>query len=225
MSSNLGIFSVLVFSIMTLFIPAASIANAQEYDSYYEDESYNKKDDRSDEPVIIIKNEPIQKKEKKEKKEPPMLLVKKEVLYCDEIANGTSLDCGGHDVGPDSDVYVQECTATNQPFRDVCEQVNEEFFDITITDNIEFLGSEGGTKLNFNGERYTVTEEQFPLVEEINSGCQESGFDNGSDFFIQVDGSFQEIFMCTVFDGECSGIVQNNKLKECTVKNYIVGLD
>ena len=221
-------FSVLVFGIMMLLIPASSVANAQEYeDRYYEDEQYKKVDKKnsSDEPVIIIKNEPIQKKEKKKMKEPPMLLVKKDVLYCDEIANGTSFGCDGRDIGPDSDVYVQECTATNQPYSDVCEQVNEEFFDITVTDNIEFQGSEEGTKLNFNGERYTVTEEQFPFVEELDSGCQGFGFDTGFDVFIQADGSFQEIFVCTLFEGECSDIVQKNELKECTVKNYIVGLD
>ena len=37
--------------------------------------------------------------------------------------------------------------------------MNESSFDMIVTDNIEFPGSEDGTKINFNGERYTVNED------------------------------------------------------------------
>ena len=214
MNSKFGMFSVLVLGVMMLFIPASSLANAQEYDKYYEDEQY-KKDNKSNEPVIIIKNEPIQKKEKKKMKEPPMLIVKKDVLYCDLIANGTDFGgCNSPFPGPNSDRYVQECTADFLG----CS-IDESSFNMVIRDDIEFPGSEEGTKLNFNGERFTVTED-VNLLEGIqqnsivNSQCQEVGFDGG--FFLD------NLSICTLNEGECSGIVQDSELKECTVKNYVV---
>ena len=249
MNSKFGMFSVLVLGIMMLLIPATSVANAQEYDDrYYEEQyekvdkkSYNepykkederksyyiddndkyKKDDKekSEEPIIIIKNEPIVKKDKKKKmKEPPMLIVKKDVLYCDEIANGMSpLVClteeDGPFEGPDSDSYVQECTDDNFG----CS-IDEASFNIIVTDDIEFPGSEEGTKLNFNGERFTVTEDvNVGGIEQngsVNSQCQEVGFDGG--FLLD------NLLICTLNEGECSGIVQDSELKECTVKNYVV---
>ena len=79
MNSDLGTFSVIAFSIIMLLIPSSSsLVNAQEYDTYYEQDQYydgiyqdhnykksdyenesykNKQDDKkTDEPVIIIKN-------------------------------------------------------------------------------------------------------------------------------------------------------------------------
>ena len=249
MNSKVGMFSVLVIGVMMLLIPATSVANAQEYeDRYYEDkqykkvykksynESYNKenerksfynddikykKDDRekSDEPVIIIKNEPIQKKEKKKMKEPPMLLVKKDVLYCDFTVDQGNVPCLVESdlVGPNSDKYVQEC---NNDF--VCDRVNESSFDMIVTDNIEFPGSEDGKKINFNGERYTVTEESnIGIIDsniEIDFECQEAGFDGG---FI-LEGDFPILLFCTVFEGDCSGIVHYDEIKECTIENYLI---
>ena len=110
MNSKNGIFSILTLGVMMLLIPATSIANAQEYDKYYnEHERYNddysyeneryyddyrqtddrksyyeepyKKSDKKDKPVVIIKNEPVPQKEKKKMKEPPMVLVNKELLF------------------------------------------------------------------------------------------------------------------------------------------------
>ncbi|MGD1834504.1 MAG: hypothetical protein ACPKQO_02140 [Nitrososphaeraceae archaeon] len=186
---------------------------AQEYDQYYEYEQY-KKDYKSDEPVIIIKNEPIQKKEMKEMKEPPMLLVNKEILFCDVIANGTSDFCELPLPGPDSDRYVQECTS------EICQDINPTIFDIKITPDIVFEGSEEGTKLNFNGERFTVTEERTLMDEEFVLSCQEAGFDDGVVEFI--GSSSLIVGSCVLFEGECSGFIQDKELKECTVKNFIV---
>ena len=246
MNSKFGMFSVLVLGIMMLLIPATSLANAQEYeDKYYKDEQYKKIDkksynepykkederksyynddkEKSEEPIIIIKNEPIVKKEKK-MKEPPMLLVKKDVLYCDNIANDEepfTCDLEGGMPGPDSGRYVQECSNASQG---LCEFINESIFDMIVTDNIEFPGSEKGKKITFNAERFTVSEEQnIGIIDQgnpFNLQCQEAGFDNG----LVIQGNFPDLLLCTVFEGECSGIVQNGELKECTVKNYLVGL-
>ena len=30
------------------------------------------------------------------------------------------------------------------------------------------------------------------------------------------------VSICTLNEGECSGIIQSDELKECTVKNYVV---
>ena len=246
MNSKFGMFSVLVIGVLMLLIPATSLANAQEYDDrYYEDKEYKKidkksynepykKDDernsyynedkeKSDEPVIIIKNEPIVKKEKKkEMKEPPMLLVKKDVLYCDSIVNDEvpfTCNIEGDILEPDSGSYVQECNDNDF----VCDRINESSFDMIVTDNLEFPGSEEGTKINFNGERYTVSEEYNKGIIESNefrnSQCQEAGFDGSFDV-LGIDDIFASF--CTIFDGECSGIVEDSELKECTVKNYLV---
>ena len=239
MNSKFEMFSILVFGIVMLLIPASSLANAQEYeDKEYKkidkksyNEQYKKKDERkayynddkekSEEPLIIIKNEPIVKKEKKkEMKEPPMLLVKKDVLYCDFVVGEETSPCSSDNgiAGPDSGKYVQQCNDNDF----VCENINESSFDMIVTDNIEFPGSEKGKKINFNGERYTVSEEpNIGIVgqdEGLDNQCQEAGFDSG---FI-VEGDFPLLIFCTVFDGECSGIVQDGELKECTVKNYLI---
>ena len=241
MNSKIGIFSVLVLGVMMLLIPTSSLANAQEYDSYYdeqnqyydgvyrddnykksdyENESYKKNDDRNDEPVIIIKNEPIQKKEKKKMKELPMLLVKKDVLYCDLVANGTNESCQIPIPGPDSERYVQECTADNF----LCD-ITEDLFKIIVTDDVKFPGSEG-TKINFNGERYTVTEDgnmgEILQNEFATSNCQSVGFDTG---YIVETREGQDVFgavICTLSEGNCSGIVQDGKLHECTIKNFVI---
>ena len=244
MNSKFGMFSVLVIGLMMLLIPSTSITNAQEYyeqdqyhdgayreDDYkksdydysddrysYVDKPYKKKDDnkKSDEPVIIIKNEPIQKKEKKkEMKEPPMLIVKKDVLYCDSFSGSSGQQCIDPIPPPNSDRWLQICTLDNE----VCDNIDEEFFNIILTDDIKFAGSKEGTKLNLNGERFTVTEEVNSVQEdpETTSLCQESGFDKG--FLLN-----ENTVICTEFEGECSGIVEKGELKECTVENYIVGI-
>ena len=233
MNSKLGM-SLLVLGVIMLLIPATAVASAQEYDKQYEYEQYEKiyeksyneqykKDNRekSDEPVIIIKNEPIQKKEKKKMmKESPMLLVKKDVLYCDSFS-GSDQSCreNGNIVGPNSGRYVQECTTTDDDLVIVCNSINEEFFKMIVTDDIEFAGSEDGTKLNFNGERYTVSEDvevgEIGQNEVLNSRCQEAGFDSG--FF--ANGGIE---ICTLNEGECSGIIQDGELKECTIENYVI---
>ena len=247
MNSKVGMFSVLILGVMMLFIPTSSLANAQENDSYYEqDKYYNdiyiedsykqsdysepykkdndkqyKNDDESSKPVIIIKNEPIVKKEKKkEKKESPMLLVKKDVLYCD-FFSGTNQICPLESIlGPDSDRYIQECTVNEF----VCDNINEEFFDMIVTDNIEFLGSQDGKKIKFNGERFTVSEDisfgEIQRNESFNSECKEAGFDGS--FVFQRGVAIT--FICTLNEGDCSGIIHDGELKECTVKNYVVAV-
>ena len=184
----------------------------------------------SDEPVIIIKNKPIQNKEKKEKKEPPMLLVKKDVLYCDTLANGTDDLCvfeaieeGG--LGPDSDRWVQDCTATNE-FEILCDNFNEDSFNMIVTDDVKFPSSKS-TKLNLNGERYMVTEEDIDTDFGFDSfiislACQESGFDDHNIISLRVDEFF--VGSCVQFEGECSGIVHDGELNECTVKNHVIAI-
>ncbi|MGD1837231.1 MAG: hypothetical protein ACPKPY_04140, partial [Nitrososphaeraceae archaeon] len=167
----------------------------------------------------------------KKMKEPQMLLVKKDVLYCDVLANGTN-NVNGCNIseelplvgfqGPDSGRYVQDCTVDAE----VC-LINESIFDILVTDNIEFPGSEEGTKLNFNGERYTVTEDinAGVIIQDDDSLCQESGFDSGFVFNFELDGSaLDSVFICTIFE-DCSGIVEDGELKECIIKNYLVFVD
>ena len=235
MNSKVGMFSVLVLSVMMLLIPATSIANAQEYDdpyyneqdqyyddvyqdnnykkSNYENEPYKIQDDKTDEPVIIIKNEPIQKKEKK-MKEPPMIIVKKDVLYCDSFSGSNDQRCIDPIPPPNNERWIQTCTLDNE----VCNNIDEEFFKMILTDDIEFSGSEDGTKRNLNGERFTVIEEAntgHENQELISLRCQESGFDEG--FLVN-----ENIIICTEFEGECSGIVERGELKECTIKNYVV---
>ena len=102
-----------------------------------------------------------------------MLVVKKDVLYCDTLADGTGSggDCafeaieeGG--LGPDSDRWVQECTADNI----ICDNFNEESFNMIVTDDIKFPGSES-TKINFNGERFTVVRRREYRIEFWFSYC------------------------------------------------------
>ena len=228
---KIGVFSALIFSVLMLTIPASSLANAQEYNKDYEEntvyeESYNKEDKKSSEdPLIIIKNEPFKHKEKKKEKkmkEPAMLLVEKEVLFCDTIASDEGNFCE-NDLpnlpGPDSGRYV-ECT--DEGFFDACEKINAELFNIVVTDDIEFLGSEEGTKLTYNGERYTVTEENtltFESDEDV-AECQASGFDSATGVFTED----LDALVCILFEGDCSGFVQDKELKECTVKNYVVAV-
>ena len=261
--TKIGVFSILVFGVMMLLIPATSIASAAEYDKYYiekkdrygkdygyendrhyddyrqtsYDNEYKKIDKKeSDRPVIIVDNKiPIPHHEKKEKKmkEPPMVLVTKEVLFCDSIANGTGDECyipgNGPEVpGPNSDRYVQQCNDEQ------CEDIDDSFFEIKVENANIFEGDEDGTKLTFNGERFTVTEENSNAVETFLVGifpgaslfleqiCQESGFDGS-----YVDVLFDEgpVLSCVNFEGECSGIVQDGELKDCTVKNHVVSID
>ena len=247
MNSKFGMFSILIVGVMMLLIPVNSFVTAQdlqEYDdsqydqdqyyddvyqeniykkSYYVNESYKKQDDKksNDEPVIIIKNEPIVKKDKKKKvKEPPMLLVKKDVLYCDTIANGSGSGCGPNILpGPNSDRHIQECTATEGLGGEICENIDENFFKIIVTDDVEFPGAEEGTKLNLNGERYTVTEEMV-TNDFVNFQCELAGFNSG--FTVNSPDSGNQISICTEFEGECSGIIQDGELKECTIRNYVV---
>ena len=234
---KIGVFSALIFSVLMLTIPASSLASAQEYNKDYKEntvyEESNKKEDKksSEEPLIIIKNEPVKHKEKKKEKkmkEPAMLLIEKEVLFCDTIASDEDNFCENELPNfprPDSGRYV-ECT--DEGFADACEKINAESFNIVVTDDIEFPGSEEGTKLNYNGERYTVTEEvntSFLDDEEFAefiAECQDSGFDSATSVLVE-NGLFA--FVCVLFEGDCTGFVQDKELKECTVKNYVVELD
>ena len=235
---KIGVFSALIFSVLMLTIPASSLANAQEYNKDYKentvyDESYKKEEKKSsEEPLIIIKNEPVKHKEKKKEKkmkEPAMLLIEKEVLFCDTIATDEDNFCENElsnleFPGPDSGRYV-ECT--DGGWEDVCEKINEKSFNIVVTDDIEFLGSEEGTKLTYNGERYTVTEESNVIDEEnfaeFISECQDSGFDGAAVAF--ASNEFLFAGSCVLFEGDCTGFVQDKELKECIVKNHIVFAD
>lgn len=221
--SKIGVFSALLFGVIMLLIPATSIANAQEYgdryekvnDIYYEDDRYYEDNDEH----VYEEYYYYPSKDKKKMKEPPMLLVKKDVLYCDVIANDTGINCGTNPFpGPESERYVQDCTADSF----LCNTLNEATFEMIVTDNVEFPGSEDGTKLNFKGERYAVTEDvNLGLMQQdvdIPFQCQLAGFDDG--FKIVPD-----IIICTENIGECSGIIQDGELKECTIKNYVVEAD
>ena len=206
-----------------------------DYGKSYDNE-YKKIDKKeNDRPVIIVDNKiPIPHKEKEKKKDPPMLTVNKEVLFCDLIANGTSADCADFSQipptvpGPNSDRYVQNCT------EELCQGIDDSSFEIKVENANIFEGDEDGTKLNFNGERFTVTEENSNAVEtalvgidpaaslEIELTCQESGFDSSYVFGIP-DKPFP-IISCVNFEGDCSGFVQYGESKECTVTNHIVGI-
>ena len=208
----------------------------------YHDSQYKKIDKKFndyDEPTIIIKNEPIpaykDNKKKEDKKEPAMLLVEKEVLFCDTIASDENSFCENElsnmeFPGPDSGRYI-ECT--DGGFADVCEKINTESFNIVVTDDIEFPGQEEGTKFNIgkDTERYTVLEEGDSIDESFVSMCLASGFDDG--IIVDVSNNngqdnespISSVQSCVLFEGECSGIVQNNELIECTVQNYIVGVE
>ena len=221
--TKIGVFGALLFGVMILLIPATSIASAQEYedrygkvnDVYYEDDRYYYEDDNDE----YVYEEYYYPKNKNEK-EPPMLLVKKDVLYCDVLANGTDTNCGFNPIpGPDSERYVQECTADIF----LCNNITEDSFKMIVTDDVEFPSSEDGTKLNFNGERYTVTEEQNIgniVQDNANSVCQESGFDSG----FTVIFSDNLYLICVLNEGECSGIIQDGELNECTIKNYLTAV-
>ena len=229
-----------MFGVMMLLIPATSIANAQEYEDrygkasnvYYEDERYYQEGEYTDkdqyyEDEYIYEEYYYPLKDKKQ--ESPLLLVKKDVLYCVFIANGTALGCGFDTFpGPeDTDTYVQDCTATEGLEGEVCSIINEELFKIIVTDDIEFTGSEEGIKLNFNGERYAVTEDinsgEILQNPNFNSECQEAGFDGGFEI-PDIPGLSNSVKMCVLFEGNCSGIVEDIELKECTIKNYVINL-
>ncbi|MGD1834506.1 MAG: hypothetical protein ACPKQO_02150 [Nitrososphaeraceae archaeon] len=203
--------------------------------SYYE-EPYKKNDKKSDGPVIIVDNKiPIPHHEKKEKKmkEPPMVLVTKEVLFCDTIASGDEPFCQGEVIpGPNSDRYVTQCSSEQ------CEDIDDSSFEIKVENANIFEGDEDGTKLNFNGERFTVTEENSNAVEtflvgffpgfslEIELLCQESGFDSSYVYGTRGNGiGITPVISCVQFEGDCSGIVQYGEQKECTVKNYVISVE
>ena len=185
----------------------------REYEKYQKDYDREKYKDK---PTIIIENKvPVKKKVMKE---PPMLIVNKEVLFCDVIANGTGNICFDPNPPdfpePDSDRYVKECTSEQ------CEDINAEIFDLKLTPDVEFTGSEEGTKLNIKGERYTVVEEDIIPGGPFPFFCQESGFDTATQH--NVDEKF--VGSCIIFEGDCSGFVQDGELKECTIKNYVVSI-
>ena len=76
-----------------------------------------------------------------EKKTSPIVLVNKEVLFCDEIANGTDMFCGEGDQfpAPNSGRYVQECTD------EICVDISPELFNLKLVIEVEFTGSDKGT--------------------------------------------------------------------------------
>ena len=206
--------------------------------SYYDEKPHKKVDKKeSDRPVIIVENKipiPDNKKKEKKMKEPPMILVTKEVLFCDDVAAGSST-CGEGPPfpRPNSDEYVQQCNSEQ------CEDIDDSSFEIKVENANIFEGDEDGTKLTFNGERFTVTEENSNAVETalvglepsgpatsltIELACQESGFDSSYVFGMLGEG-IDPVISCVNFEGDCSGIVQDGELKECTVKNHVVAID
>ena len=244
MNSKIGMFSILTLGVMMLLIPATSIANAQEYDKYYnENERYNddfsyeneryyddyrqtddrksyyeepyKKGDKKDKPVVIIKNEPVPQKEKK-MKEHPMVLVYKEVLFCDLIANGTNNSCLEEPFG----VPEPDSGRYVQDCNDVqCQDINSESFGLKISNDKEFQGSEDGIKVNLDGKGFVVEENSnlgTSAGEEF--ACVEAGFDSAT---FEDIGDGLVVASCVLFEGECSGDIRYGELKECTVKNYV----
>ena len=244
--TKIGVFGVLAFSVMMLLIPATSIANAQEYDRYYQekdrynqdkysydndkyyddyrktsyDNEYKKVDKKeNDRPVIIVENKiPIPQKDKEKKKEQSMILVNKEVLFCDSLANGTSDFCEGEGIpGPNSDRWVQQCNDEQ------CEDIDVELFTIKIDKDVEFQGSEDGTKINLS-ENTFVVKESGPVGDNVGPFgdlCEEAGFDDVTVEFLDND----IIISCLLYEGECSGIIEDEKQRECTVKNHIIAID
>ena len=184
-TKNVGVFGVLLFGVMMLLIPATSIANAQEYDRYYQEKDrysndygyekdryydeyrqndyrnsygneYKKVDKKSEKYPIIIENKiPVPHKVKEKKKELPMLTVNKEVLFCDLVANGTNNVCGE----PPSWPGPNSDRWVQQCSSDDCEGIDESSFEIKVEQANVFEGSEKGTKLNF-GVPFNVIEQR-----------------------------------------------------------------
>ena len=203
--------------------------NDRHYDDYRQtsyDKEYKKVDKKeNDRPVIIVKNKiPVPHQDKEKKKEPPMVLVNKEVLFCDLIANGTNFACSDDLITvvipePTSDRWVQECTSQQ------CQDIDASSYDIKLENANIFEGSEQGTKLNLEVGRYMVTEENTYDIEgsgQFDLSCQNAGFDEG---VIQINSDVWITGSCVLFEGECSGIVQDGELKECTVNNYVVFIE
>ncbi|MGD1837469.1 MAG: sialidase family protein [Nitrososphaeraceae archaeon] len=160
-------------------------------------------------------------KDNEQAREPPTLLVDKEVLFCDVITKRSGNACIEPESilfsGPESGRYVQECSSEK------CEGINPSIFDIKITEDIEFQGSEEDTKLNY-GERFTVIQKVKleSSSEDIDRICQLSGFDNG--FVDSFDNGEREFISCILFEGDCNGFVQDD-LNGCTVKNFIIAVE
>ena len=204
------------------------VDDGKTYDSYQK--PYKKVDNKkeNDRPVIIVKNKiPIPHQEKEKKKEPPMVLVNKEVLFCDDIADGTSDNCfieneGLSLPGPNSDRYVQNCNDEQ------CEDIDASTFKIKIENANVFEGSEEGTKHNLDVRQFLVTEESDDelgiIVPPVKPFCQDAGFDSGYTDILDVN-ELDLVASCVLFEGDCSGTVQFGEQKECTVKNYVVGVE
>ena len=205
MSSRRGIFGALLFAAILAMPFSIFNANAQEYIDY---DKYNDK------------NKDYYFYPPKDKKQDPMLVVIKELFICDSLINEGEGFCEGEPFfpAPDSDRYL-ECTDN------VCDPIGPESFEITIEDKLVFEGSEEGKKINFNGERYTVTEQSSSEENEFNGEidffCKTSEFDQGIVKELNVLNEVIDIGVCVLFEGECSGILQKGELNECTVKNYI----
>ena len=203
MSSRRGIFGALLFATILVMPLTTFNANAQEYIDY------NKYND---------KNKDYYFYPPKDKKQDPMLVVIKELFVCDSIVESNDNRCSLESIPePDSDRYL-ECTG------DICDPLKPESFEITIEDKLVFEGSEEGTKINFNGERYTVVEKSDfgDPVQFVNFQCKDAGFDAGIFKIFNILGQEQFFGICTIFEGDCSGILKKGELNECTVKNYIV---
>ena len=204
------------------------VDDRKSYDSYQE--PYKKVDNKkeNDRPVIIVKNKiPIPNQEKEKKKEPPMVLVNKEILFCDLIANGTDNQCFIEDEGlslpgPNSDRYVQNCNDEQ------CEDIDASTFKIKIENANVFEGSEEGTKHNLDVRQFLVTEESDDelgvfIIPPVKAFCQDAGFDSGYTDILDVNEP-NIVASCVLFEGDCSGTVQFGEQKECTVKNYVIGV-
>ena len=208
MSSRRGIFGALLFATILVMPLTTFNANAQEYIDY------NKYND---------KNKDYYFYPPKDKKQDPMLVVIKELFICEDLIEQGETFCDGEPFFPEptSDRYV-ECTDNT------CDPLGPETFEITIEDKLVFEGSEEGTKINFNGERYTVVEEssqENEINDKLDFLCKQSGFDEGLEQSFNILNEEIDVGVCAIFEGECSGILKKGELNECTVKNYITSIE
>ena len=128
-------------------------------------------------------------------------MLTKNYCFCDQIANGTDNDCFGEGSngstfpGPNSDRYVQECNDIQ------CQDVSADDFNLKVTDDKEFQGSEEGTKIDLDGKGFVVDENsRLGSVPEQIFNCIDSGFDTTVLEFVNDESVVQS---CVLFEGDC----------------------
>ena len=249
MSENkAGIFSVIFVALTLLLIMNLPInINAQSYEdelekvgnNYYDADKYYAELEHGHDGIYseddYIYKESYYPSKDNINKDPSMLLVKKEVLVCDSLIDSSQLNstisesdgCANLDQspffieGPNSGRYVA-CDNDNE----LC-QIDESFFDISIDlDKIDIKGSAEGVKLNFDGQPFNVKEETPDINAQFDSElanllCRSAGFDSGLSIVTQIPEPEEIQLICTLNQGECSGVIPEGVSKECTVKNYI----